>query len=167
MKKKIMPFLIPLGIAFVGLLLNILACNRIFPKYLIVDFPLLITAYFAFFDNSEISIVPVILLATFRDILSGGNMGSFFFATLAFFFFARYFYRKLYVENELFLLMAVFVLMTFESITVLVINYATYDFVPSIHYPLTEIIRISINSLLAVPIFYALMRRTGLRAYEI
>ncbi|NIO16732.1 MAG: hypothetical protein GTN70_07005 [Deltaproteobacteria bacterium] len=167
MKKKIYPFIVPLGIAFFGLLLNILACNRIFPKYLIVDFPLLITAYFAFFDNSEVSILPVIILATFRDIMSGGNMGSFFFATLSFFFFARYFYRKLYVENELFLLMAVFALLTLESISVLVINYATYDFVPHLLYPLTEMIRISINSLLAVPIFYALMRRTGPRAYEI
>lgn len=167
MKKKIMRFLIPLGIAFLGLLVNLLACERIFPKYLIVDFPLLMTAYFAFFDPSEVSIIAVIILATCRDIFSGGNMGSVFFATLSLYFFGRYFYRKLYVENELFLLVAVLILMSFESLSISIINIAAYDFVIHLHYPLTEIIRVSVNSLIAVPIFYALMKRTGLRAYEI
>lgn len=167
MKKKIERFLIPLVIAVLGLLLNILACNRIFPKYLIVDFPLLMTAYFAFFEGSEASLIPVIILATLRDVFSGGNMGSLLFTTLSLYFFGRYFYRKLYVENELFLLVSVLILMALESLAISVINFAAYDFVPSIHYPLTEVIRLSINALLAVPIYYALMRRTGLRAYEI
>lgn len=162
-----MRFLLPLGAAFLGLLLNLLVCDRIFPVYLIIDFPFLITAYFAFFETSEVPVVPVLFLAVLRDVCYGGNMGSLFFGTLGLYFFGRYFFRKLYVENELFLLMAVFVLMAFESFSIGVINFATYDFIPHIYYPLTEMIRISINSLLAVPLFYALLRRTGLVAYEI
>ncbi len=165
MKGRVRRFIFPFIFALAGLLLNILLIEKVFPQYLIIDFPLIVIAYFSFFENSEWALLPAIFLSAVRDIYLGGNVGSLFFLTLSIYYLGRYFYRRLYVESELFLFISVSIIFLVETVILTILNSAAYSFSPGIYFPLEEIIRIALNSFVSIPIFYSLIRRTGLLVY--
>ncbi len=160
-------FLIPFFLGVIGLLMNLVVIGSIFPKYLILDFPLIVVAYYSFFEKSEWALLPTLLLAAMRDIYMGGNQGSIFFMTLAIYYFGRYFYRRLYVESDLFLLISVGVLFIFETVTLTLVGNGAYGFSPGIYFPFTEMFRVSVNAFISIPIFYGLIRRAGPLVYEL
>jgi len=87
--------------------------------------------------------------------------------TLAIYFFGRYFYRRLYVESDLFLLFSVASLFFFETTTLTLVGKGAYGFFPVIYFPFTEMLRVSVNAFISIPIFYGLIRRADLLVYEL
>lgn len=152
-------FLALLALSYAGTAANVWILSGLLPGYLLPDFSFLAIAYAGLFVPGAAGFLAALPAAFFREVTAVGPPWSFFFASLALYFFTREISRRIFLRTEILVLAIVAALLLTESLSVGLLLHLTGAHPFSLLWGAQEAVRIAWTSLLAVPLFTWLASR--------
>lgn len=153
-------FLALLALSYAGTSANVWILSGLLPGYLIPDFSFLAIVYAGLFVPGAAGFLAALPAAFFREVTAAGPPWSFFFASLALYFFTRELGRRIFLRTDILVLAFLAALLLTESLSVgllLHMTGASHPFSPL--WGAQEAVRIAWTSLVAVPLFTWLASR--------
>ena len=153
------PVLALLAISFAGTAANVWLLSGLLPWYLLPDFSFLAIVYAGFFVPGPLGFLVALPPALFRELTTGAPPGSFFFASVALYFFSREIALRVFFRSEMFVLAVAAGLLALESISIVLLMSMSGARVFSLLWGGKETVRIAWTSLVAVFLFLDLSTR--------
>lgn len=152
-------FLALLALSFAGTSVNVWVLSGVLPGFLLPDFPFLAIVYAGLFVPGPAGFLAALPAAFFREVTAGGPPWSFFFASVALYFFTREISLRIFVRAESLVLAVTAALLLIESISIGVLLHVTSAHPFSLLWGAQEAVRIAWTSILAVFLFLGLASR--------